>query len=114
MIIGSVGEWIVGNTFPFVVFGTFGAFWLTFGATLQPYYNAYGSYVTDPTTAATSVGQPGNPAGLKSPEFNASFAFFLVFMGKDIGTPVWSGEVADLLIDYRTRLLSLPHLLPED
>lgn len=24
MIIGSVMEWIVGNTFPFVVFGTFG------------------------------------------------------------------------------------------
>ena len=24
MIIGSIGEWIVGNTFPFVVFGTFG------------------------------------------------------------------------------------------
>ena len=25
MILGSIGEWIVGNTFPFVVFGTFGA-----------------------------------------------------------------------------------------
>jgi succinate-acetate transporter protein len=24
MIIGSLGEWIVGNTFPFVVFGSFG------------------------------------------------------------------------------------------
>lgn len=24
MILGSVGEWIVGNTFPFVVFGSFG------------------------------------------------------------------------------------------
>ena len=24
MILGAVGEWIVGNTFPFVVFGTFG------------------------------------------------------------------------------------------
>ena len=24
MILGSIGEWIVGNTFPFVVFGTFG------------------------------------------------------------------------------------------
>lgn len=24
MIIGAIGEWIVGNTFPFVVFGTFG------------------------------------------------------------------------------------------
>lgn len=25
MILGSIGEWIVGNTFSFVVFGTFGA-----------------------------------------------------------------------------------------
>ena len=81
MILGSIGEWIIGNTFPFVVFGTFGAFWLAFAATLQPFYNAYGAYVTDPTTAAASMGQPGNPAGLKTQGFNASFGFFLVFMG---------------------------------
>lgn len=81
MIIGSVGEWIVGNTFPFVVFGTFGAFWLAFASTLQPFYNAYGAYVTDPTVAAESMGQPGNAAGLATPAFNASFAFFLLFMG---------------------------------
>lgn len=24
MILGSLGEWVVGNTFPFVVFGSFG------------------------------------------------------------------------------------------
>ena len=24
MILGATGEWIIGNTFPFVVFGTFG------------------------------------------------------------------------------------------
>ena len=81
MIIGAVGEWIIGNTFPFVVFGTFGAFWLSFASTLQPFYNAYGAYVTDPTVAAESMGQPGNPAGLATPGFNASFAFFLLFMG---------------------------------
>ncbi|MCJ1458578.1 hypothetical protein MMC28_008951 [Mycoblastus sanguinarius] len=81
MIIGSIGEWIVGNTFPFVVFGTFGAFWLAFGATLVPWFNAYGSYVTNPTQAATAQGNPGNALGLQQPGFNASFAFFLVFMG---------------------------------
>ena len=26
-------------------------------------------------------GNPGNPLGLQTPGFNASFAFFLVFMG---------------------------------
>ncbi|TKA80122.1 hypothetical protein B0A55_03331 [Friedmanniomyces simplex] len=90
MILGAVGEWIIGNTFPFVVFGSFGAFWLSFGATLTPYYNAYGAFSTT-----------SNPAdGLTVPAFNASFgehpqpftslwalaanppkAFFQVFMG---------------------------------
>ncbi len=59
-----------------------GAFWLTFGATLVPSFNAYGAYVTDPEVAAMMMGNPGNPAGLQVPAFNASFAFFLVFMGK--------------------------------
>ncbi|KAL8853748.1 MAG: hypothetical protein Q9221_001391 [Calogaya cf. arnoldii] len=81
MILGSIGEWIIGNTFPFVVFGTFGAFWLAFGGTLVPSFNAYGAYVTDPEVAAHNMGNPGNPAGLEVPAFNAGFAFFLVFMG---------------------------------
>ncbi|PIA92628.1 Protein alcS [Cercospora beticola] len=72
MILGGLGEFILGNTFPFVVFSSFGAFWLQYGATLQPFYNAWGAYATpgeEVTTGLTSVG------------FNASYAFFLVFMG---------------------------------
>jgi len=78
MTLGSVGEFILGNTFPFVVFGTFGAFWLSYGATLQPFYNAYGAYVTTLTP-----NDPGySPAlGLETVGFTASFAFFLLFMG---------------------------------
>jgi len=72
MILGSIGEWFIGNTFPFVVFGSFGAFWLTFAATLQPFYNAYGAYSPDPTN-------PG--AGLATVGFHSSFAFFLLAMG---------------------------------
>lgn len=82
MILGSLGEvgpanlhltckraniriqWVLGNTFPFVVFGTFGAFWLTYAATLQPFYNSYGAY-KDPTVASST--------GLETPGFNASF-----------------------------------------
>jgi hypothetical protein len=83
MILGSVGEvsthfstfkdfrsvsnenpsqWIIGNTFPFVVFGSFGAFWLTFGFTNVPFYNAAGAFVTSTYTTGT-----------ENPEFNASF-----------------------------------------
>lgn len=70
MVIGGFLEFILGNTFPFVVFGTFGAFWLTYGATLTPYYNASGAY------------SPTNPtAGGTDPVFMATFAFFLLWMG---------------------------------
>lgn len=58
-------QWIIGNTFPFVVFGTFGAFWLTFGFTLVPMYNAAGAYASDPIT---------NPVeGLQTTGFNSTF-----------------------------------------
>lgn len=72
MILGAVGEFILGNTFPFVVFGTFGAFWLAFAMTLQPFYNTYGFFA--PAGEAPA-------AGLAAPTFYNSFAFFLVFMG---------------------------------
>ncbi|KAK0935748.1 hypothetical protein LTR29_012680 [Friedmanniomyces endolithicus] len=57
---GAIGEWILGNTFPAVVFFTFGGFWATFGATLTPFFDAVGGY-------------GDAPAG-----FYNSFAFFLV------------------------------------
>jgi len=64
MILGSIGEWILGNTFPFVVFGSFGAFWLTFGATLQSSFNAVSAYGAKDTA-----------------DFYNSFAFFFIWMG---------------------------------
>jgi len=72
MTLGGLGEWILGNTFPFVVFCSFGAFWLGFAATLQPFYNAYGAYA-----------QPGveNSTGLESRGFNVGVAYFCIMMG---------------------------------
>ena len=58
-----------------------GSFWGAYGATLVPWFNAYGSYVTDPAVAAAYQGNPGNPAGLVVPAFDSSFAFFQIFMG---------------------------------
>lgn len=70
MILGSFLEFILGNTFPFVVFGSFGAFWLTFAATLTPFYNAAVAYApTEPDTASAD------------PTFMSTFAFFQVYMG---------------------------------
>lgn len=40
-----------------------GAFWGTFAATLIPYYNAYGAYVTDPAKQAAWMGNPETQQG---------------------------------------------------
>jgi succinate-acetate transporter protein len=72
MFVGGLLEFILGNTFPFVVFISFGAFWCSFAATLQPFYFAYGSYA--PPGAASEA------EGLTTVGFTASFAFFLLFM----------------------------------
>ncbi|KAF7507442.1 hypothetical protein GJ744_010501 [Endocarpon pusillum] len=70
MVVGAVFEFILGNTFPFVVFGTIGAFFLTYGTTLTPFYNAAGAYT------------PDNPAaGAADPGFLATFAFFFLWIG---------------------------------
>ena len=90
LILGSIGEWIMGNTFPAIVFSTFGksvqmfkssrsnrlhspgGFFLTFGATLVPSYNAYGAY---------GLGASNVAADLTSIRmFHSTFAFFLVAM----------------------------------
>lgn len=69
MTIGGLLEFILGDNFPFVVFSCFGAFWLAFAATLQPFYNAYGGYASPGSTSVS--------AGLATTGFNASFSFFL-------------------------------------
>lgn len=48
-----------------------GSFWLTFGATLVPFYNAVGAYATDPAHPAS---------GLENPQFYNTFGFYIVAM----------------------------------
>jgi len=73
MTLGSIGEWVLGNTFPCVVFGSFGAFWFAFGITLTPYSGSYGSF------GQNAINNPAG--GLATNAFNSGWAFFLVFMG---------------------------------
>ncbi|KAI0532862.1 GPR1/FUN34/yaaH family-domain-containing protein [Xylaria digitata] len=70
VLLGGIGEWILGNTFPATVFGIFGGFWLTFGATIVPGNGAYGIYST------SGIGAEG----LDEPQFYATFSFLLVAM----------------------------------
>ncbi|KAI1335811.1 GPR1/FUN34/YaaH-class plasma membrane protein-like protein [Xylariaceae sp. FL0016] len=72
MILGGIFEFLLGNTFPCVVFVSFGAFWLSFGSTLIPQFNAYAAYA--PTDATSSA------VGLQTQGFNASFGFFTLSM----------------------------------
>ena len=72
MIIGGLLEFFLGNTFPAVVFMSFGAFWFSFGGTLTPAWGASAAYSPNPST---------NPAaGSTEPAFYASFAFFQISM----------------------------------
>ncbi|KAH8592528.1 plasma membrane ammonium transporter [Bisporella sp. PMI_857] len=68
MILGGVGEFLLGNTFPSVVFLSYGAHFLTFAATYTPYYAAISAYSTDDTQTAT-------------PPFLAGFGFYALSMG---------------------------------
>ncbi|PCD23559.1 hypothetical protein BFJ70_g5988 [Fusarium oxysporum] len=70
LVLGGIGEWILGNTFPSTVFFTFGGFWLAFGTTVVPDSGAYSTYSTDGTAAN----------GLTQPQFYSTFAFFLIAM----------------------------------
>lgn len=64
MIVGGLLEWVLGNSFPSLVFLTFGAFWLTFGGTLNPSFAAFSSFAATGEAGAT---------GLQTQGFNASF-----------------------------------------
>ena len=66
-------KFVVGNTFPCVVFGSFGAFWLTYAATLQPFYGASSTY-------ALAKGEP-SAAGASDVDFLNAFGFVLLWMG---------------------------------
>ncbi|KAJ5211574.1 uncharacterized protein N7498_003220 [Penicillium cinerascens] len=71
LLITSILEFILGNTFPCVVFGTIGAFWFAFAATMIPSFNAAAPYSSSTTDTA---------AGLASPGFLNTYAFLFVTM----------------------------------
>ncbi|KAF2647974.1 hypothetical protein K491DRAFT_556493, partial [Lophiostoma macrostomum CBS 122681] len=60
--IAGILEFFIGNTFPFIVLTSFGAFFFTYASTLTPAFAAASSY--------------DSPA-----DFHANFGFFPLFMG---------------------------------
>ncbi|RFU26377.1 hypothetical protein B7463_g9972, partial [Scytalidium lignicola] len=74
-MLGGILEFFLGNTFPAVVFTSFGAFYFSWAATLMPFFNAYGFYAMPGST-----GQPMHPAGWDTVGFNSTMGFFFLFM----------------------------------
>ncbi|KAH7123119.1 GPR1/FUN34/yaaH family-domain-containing protein [Dactylonectria macrodidyma] len=72
LILGAIGEWILGNTFPATIFSIFGGFWSTLGATIVPGNGAYGLYSANGTSDPLQ--------GLQEPAFFATFGFLLMTM----------------------------------
>ncbi|KAH8672294.1 GPR1/FUN34/yaaH family-domain-containing protein [Ilyonectria robusta] len=73
MLLSGIMEWVLGNSFPSIVFCSFGCFWLAFGGTLNPSFAAFSSY------APADAKSPAE--GMATRGFNASLGFWLVFMG---------------------------------
>ncbi|CAK7568200.1 MAG: hypothetical protein SEPTF4163_006185 [Sporothrix epigloea] len=75
LIVGMIGEWIMGNFFSMITMGLFGIFWLSFGLLQLPTLQLISPYIT-----------ADDPTGANSPEFNASLALFLLVWGFAIFT----------------------------
>lgn len=55
MFFAGIFEFILGNTFPFVVFMGYGAHFLTFATTFMPFFNTLNFYSGDSVTSAKSL-----------------------------------------------------------
>ncbi|KAK3704136.1 hypothetical protein LTR37_013976 [Vermiconidia calcicola] len=69
LLIAGLLEFILGNTFTFVVFVSYAGIFFCLAASFQPFYNAAGAY---------SESGLNNAEGALTPEFNGSFGFFLI------------------------------------
>ncbi|CAK7234324.1 hypothetical protein SBRCBS47491_008909 [Sporothrix bragantina] len=70
LILGMIGEWIMGNFFSMITMGLFGTFWLSFGLLQLPTLELSATYITT-----------DDPTGANSPAFNACLALFLIVWG---------------------------------
>lgn len=55
LIIAAIGEFLLGNTFPMMVFFAYGAHFLSYATTFIPFYNAVGFFNPD----GSGLGGPG-------------------------------------------------------
>ncbi|CAK4031435.1 transcriptional activator of ethanol catabolism [Lecanosticta acicola] len=70
LLFAGVGEWILGNTFPFIVFMGYGCHFLTFGTSFIPFFNGVSAY----TSGTPYIGGAGNQ--MMTPMYAASYGFY--------------------------------------
>ena len=68
LIFAGLGEFLLGNTFPFLVFMGYGAHFLTFGTTFIPAFNAVSAY----TSGSPYLGEMAGNQEI-TPAFAASY-----------------------------------------
>ena len=126
-ILGAIGEFILGNSFSTMVFGIYGSFFLAYGATLQPAYNAYGAFSPDPSNPSAGIMAPPFLAGIGflglmmalfsffamicSVRTNAVFVFVFVcltFAFSFFAASNWYGADGDLESFHKYRVVSWP------
>ncbi|KAJ4368029.1 hypothetical protein N0V83_006384 [Neocucurbitaria cava] len=74
LIIAAIGEFLLGNTFPMIVFFAYGAHFLSYATTFIPFYNAVGFFNPD----GSGFGGPGTAN--QTQVFLASYAFYPIVM----------------------------------
>jgi len=78
LYLACIMEWIIGNTFPCVVFGTFGGFWISYGILVQPTFDLAASFA--PATDASN-GITAAAAGAATRQYNAGLGMYFAIWG---------------------------------
>jgi len=78
LYLACIMEWIIGNTFPSVVFGTFGGFWLSYAIINTPTMQIAASFA--PASDASN-GVTATMAGLANPSFNVGIGMYFLVWG---------------------------------
>jgi succinate-acetate transporter protein len=78
LYLACIMEWIMGNTFPSVVFGTFGGFWLSYAIINTPTMQIAASFAP---AADAGNGITATMAGSQSPSFNVGLGMYFLVWG---------------------------------
>jgi len=78
LYLASIMEWVVGNTFPMVVFGTFGGFWTSYAILIQPSFRVAAGFAPANVTDSTFAGVTATAAGAATRSYNSGVGVYFV------------------------------------